>query len=186
MPLLNLLILFQLTCSLAFISPSASARGNIIGSLVIGTCMISALILLLHFLYKYFQLLHIKWPFIQSIQVFYILPFVFFCLNFVDIIYPTVAPLISLLILSTFFILFSLILFILLYGYRQSRIPQIKLLFFSLILPFLPFVLFFVVPEIFKKEPLLSGEVSALFLLLIPLNFCSFNYQNDFLIYNII
>lgn len=171
MPLLNLITLFQLMCSLAFISSSASSRNNIIGELVIGTCMISALVLLLHFLNNYYRLLHIKWPIIQHIGVLYVLPFFIFCLDFSKMIYPNITLSSSSVILFTFFLLFLFILFILLYGYYQSKLSQIKLLFLGFIVPFLPFVTLFVIPEIIGKKPLLSGEIAALFLLFIPFNF---------------
>ena len=44
-----LLILFLLTCSTAYISTGASARGNMIGMFVISSCIILCMVLFIHF-----------------------------------------------------------------------------------------------------------------------------------------
>ncbi len=52
----NLLTLFLLTCSLAYTSIGASSRGDIIGKMVIGYCIVFCLVLFIHFFATLFLL----------------------------------------------------------------------------------------------------------------------------------
>ncbi|MGE7908216.1 sensor histidine kinase [Lysinibacillus xylanilyticus] len=168
---INFLIVFILTVSLAYISSGASAQMNSIGLIVNSSCLLLCLILLLHFSKNYFMLLKIKWPFIDNINYLYTIPIFSITLRLIRLAQPKFASIDSLIILSIFLIILALILWILIYGYLKYRLIQLKILIIGLVLPFLPFLLLFVLPEVLFKQPILSADICALFLLLIPFNF---------------
>ncbi|MCH7324007.1 histidine kinase [Solibacillus sp. MA9] len=168
---IKLLILFIITVSLAYISSGASGRMNGIGLIVNSFCLLLCLVLLIHFLKNYFAFLKIKWIFTNNIYFLYVLPIFAIILRVIRLAYPKFASIDSLIILSIFFILLLIILVILFYSYLQYKLPQLKILFIGLVIPFLPFFLLFVLPEILFKKPILDAEICALFLLLIPINF---------------
>ncbi|MFJ7736620.1 sensor histidine kinase [Lysinibacillus sp. NPDC097287] len=165
-----LLILFLLTVSLAYISSIASSRDNSIGILLIGFLIISCLVILIHFLQQYFSYLHIKWPFINS-RWLYFFPLIVLCSDFNYVLNPDVRIITANMVLGLFGIFVLCIICILLVSYLQTHSPKIRLIAISLIIPFMPFLLLFVVPKILGRPVILSGEFSALFLLFIPFSF---------------
>ncbi|MEK8197995.1 MULTISPECIES: ATP-binding protein [unclassified Lysinibacillus] len=165
-----LLILFLLTCSLAYISTGASARGNVIGKFVIGICIILCMVLFLHFLQHFFNYLRIKWTYIDS-KWLYLFPLIIPVCDLLGEFLPTVRELTPLLNLSLFAILVLYAIYILLTSYLRTKLAKIRLIAIAFIVPFLPFLLFFVTPEILGHKPLLHAEIAALFLLFIPFSF---------------
>ncbi|WP_107925602.1 sensor histidine kinase [Lysinibacillus parviboronicapiens] len=166
----NLLTLFLLTCSLAYTSIGASSRGDIIGKMVIGYCIVFCLVLFIHFLQHYFYYLHIKWPSFHS-KWLYLLPILLTCcylMEFVDSRFNQITPIV---ILGLFGILVLYALAILITSYIRTQSVKIRLIAIALIIPFLPFLLLFVVPEILHYPPILPAEFTALFLLFIPFSF---------------
>lgn len=168
--LTTLLILFLLTVSLAYISSIASSRVNNLGNIVINFCIILCLVVLIHFLEHYFRYLHIKWPFIAS-RFLYVLPLLVLSHEIIKAINPTIYILTSNRILAIFCLLVLCTVCILLASYLQTRSPKIRIIAISLIIPFMPFLLLFVVPEILGRQFILSAEISSLFLLFIPFSF---------------
>lgn len=164
------LILFILTIALAYLSSTASSKLNLLGGIITNGGILLAPVVLLQFLQNYYRYLHIKWTFIQRIEMLYILPVIGAVLGGVEIVYPFLRNTTSLIILTTSFLLFACSLWILLHGYYKTRMIQLRLLILSVILPFLPFLLLFVVPEVIRQRPILEAEYSILFVLLIP--FC--------------
>ncbi|TSI05120.1 sensor histidine kinase [Lysinibacillus sp. BW-2-10] len=169
-PLVNLMIAFIFSVSLAYISSGASARGNHLGFLVNSACLILSLVLLLHFLKNYFRYLGVKWVFVENIKFLYVLPVVGIILRLIRFIQPKFTSIDSLLILSIFFLLLITILWVVLRSYFLYKLPQIKLLFIGLVVPFLPFLFLFVLPKVLIGQPFLNADIGALFLLLIPFN----------------
>lgn len=169
-PNFTILIAFILTVSLAYISSSASARFNIIGVILNSSSLLLCLIVLIHFLKNYFTFSTINWSFLNNIKVLYLLPIVAVIVRITNFLYPTFSPVDSFIILSLFSILLAMILFILVRSYIHYRLPQLKLLFIGLIVPFLPFLFLFVLPELVFKQPILAADSCTLFLLLIPFN----------------
>lgn len=165
-----LLILFLLTCSMAYISTGASARGNVIGKFVIGVCIILCLVLFIHFLQHFFKYLQIKWTYIDS-KWLYLLPLIIPGCDLLGKFVPTMRELTPLLNLSLFAILVLYAIYILLTSYLRTKLAKIRLIAIAFIVPFLPFLLFFVTPEILGHKPLLHAEIAALFLLFIPFSF---------------
>ncbi|MFJ7737085.1 sensor histidine kinase [Lysinibacillus sp. NPDC097287] len=169
--LLNLLILFMLNVSLAYVSIGASSRLNNIGNVVNSSSMILCLALLLHFLKKYFSFLKINWLYFNNIKVIYIVPIFAFLLSIFSNMYPSTYFLYSNVMLGLFFFLLIMILSALIISYFKYKAPQIKILLISIVIPFVPFLFFYVLPQMLFQRYILSAEVCSLFLMLIPFSF---------------
>ncbi|WP_155591000.1 ATP-binding protein [Lysinibacillus cavernae] len=165
-----LLILFLLTCSMAYISTGASARGNMIGKVVIGICIILCMVLFIHFLQHFFKYLQIRWTYIHSKWLYFLPLIIPGCYVFEGFV-PTFREITPLLNLSLFAVLVLYAIYILLTSYLRTKLAKIRLIALAFIVPFLPFLLFFVTPEILGHKPLLHAEIAALFLLFIPFSF---------------
>jgi len=168
--LTNLLILFLLTCSLTYISTGASIRGNLIGGFVISIGIVLCMVLFIHFLQFYFRYLHIEWPYLNTKCLYLILLFIQ-CCDIIRIINSDFREITSLIKLGMFAILVLFATFILLSSYLRTKLAKIRLITIAFITPFLPFLLLFVIPEIFGLNTILHAEVAALFLLFIPFSF---------------
>jgi len=168
--LTSLLSLFLLTCSLAYISSGASARGNLIGGFVIGIGIVLCMVLFIHFLQFYFRYLRIEWPYLNT-KWLYLTLLVIPCCDLIGIVNSDFHTISSLIRLGMFAVLILYSLYILLTSYLRTRLAKIRLITIAFITPFLPFLLFFVIPLIFGLNPILQSEVAALFLLFIPFSF---------------
>lgn len=169
--LINLLILFILSVSLAYLSIGASGILNTFGIIVNRGSMLLCLVLLLNFLKEYFGFLNIRWPFIKNINSLYILPIAVIILSIFGIVYDGIHSIVSSIILGLFFLLLVAILSIMIFSYVKYRIPELKILLSSIIIPFIPFLFLYALPEIFFHNQILSADISSLFLLLIPFSF---------------
>ncbi len=169
--LTNLLILFMLTVSLAYVSGGASGRLNGVGIIVNRSSMLLCLVVLLHFLEKYYTFVKINWLFTKNIKYLYILPVIACLLGSIGFFYPASNNILSNVVLALFFILLIIVLSILLLSYFKYSSPQLKILLNTILIPFLPFLFLYTLPKILIDQYILSGEVSALFLLLIPFSF---------------
>ncbi len=169
--LINLLILFILSVSLAYLSIGASGILNTFGIIVNRGSMLLCLVLLLNFLKEYFNFLNIKWPFVKKIKLLYVLPLAVIILSIFGIVYDGIHSLVSSIILGLFFLLLVVILSIMIISYVKYRIPELKILLSSIIIPFIPFLFLYALPEIFFHNQILSADISSIFLLLIPFSF---------------
>ncbi|AVK83466.1 histidine kinase [Lysinibacillus sp. B2A1] len=169
--LFNLLILFILTVSLAYVSSGASGRLNNIGLIINRSSMLLCLVLLLHFLKGYFIFLNFKWIFMKNIKYLYLLPITAILISIFSIFYPLINPIISNVVLWLFFILLILNLGILITGYYKYHSSQLKILLISILTPFLPFLFLYALPVILFKQYILSADTCSLFLMLIPYSF---------------
>ncbi|MGN4123897.1 sensor histidine kinase [Lysinibacillus sphaericus] len=169
--LTNLLILFMLNVSLAYVSSGVSGRLNGVGIIVNRCSMVLCLVLLLHFLRNYFSFVKINWVFTNHIKFFYIFPVIALILGCMGTIYPTSNNALSNVVLALFLILLMMILSILLFSYFKYSSPQLKILLSSILIPFLPFLFLFALPEVLFDTIILTAEISSLFLLLIPFSF---------------
>jgi len=169
--LINLLILFMLTVSIAYVSSGASGRLNAAGIIINRGSMLLCLVLLLHFLRNYYTFLKTNWLLSNNIKLFYLLPVIAMVLGCIGIVYPSTHNLLSNVVLAIFFIFLITILSILLLSYFKYKSPQLKMLLNSIMIPFLPFLFFYAFPNILFHKYILSAEISALFLLLIPFSF---------------
>lgn len=169
--LLNLLILFLLVMSIAYISAGASSRGNAFAGIIIQSTMILCLVILIHFLKNYFTYQQLKWSFTRNMNILYALPILMLIVGIIGLYSPALDSALSWLTLSLFTVLLFIVLGVLLQGYFRSRVLQLKILLICVVVPFLPFVLLFVLPEILFQKPILSSDISSLFLLFIPFSF---------------
>lgn len=168
---LNILILFILTVAISYTSMVASSKFNRIGIIVNSTGMILSLVLLIHFLNSYFFFLNIKWTNFKTIKFLYFLPILIFILTLLEVPIPKLYSIDTIIILSLFCILITLVLVLLGISYLKYSKPQIKILFWGIILPFFPFVFLYVLPDLLFKQFIFSPATSSLFLLLIPFGF---------------
>ncbi|MGE7111188.1 ATP-binding protein [Lysinibacillus sp. NPDC047702] len=170
-PLLNLLILFILTVSLAYVSIGASGILNNVGIIVNRSSMLLCPVLLIHFLRLYFDFLNIKWLFINNIKILYVLPLTVVFLSIYGIADRSTHVALSNIILGIFFLLLIIILGIMISGNFKYKIPQLKILLSSIIIPFMPFLFLYALPEVIFHKQLLSADICSLFLVLIPYSF---------------
>ncbi|MGY4796440.1 sensor histidine kinase [Lysinibacillus fusiformis] len=169
--LLNLLMYFMLVISIAYVSSGASGRLDNLSMIINRGSMLLCLVILIHFLKKYFSFLNLKWIFIKNISILYVLPLIAIFISIISIIFPKINPLFSTVILWTFFILLISNLSILIVGYYRYKSSQLKLLLISVITPFLPFLFLYAVPVILFNQYVISADICSLFLMLIPYSF---------------
>ncbi|MGE7109936.1 ATP-binding protein [Lysinibacillus sp. NPDC047702] len=169
--LLSLLTLFMLTVSMAYVSIGSSGSLNKLGIVINRGSMLLCLVLLLHFLRNYYTFLKTNWLLSNNIKLLYLLPVIAMVLGCIGIVYPSTHNLLSNVVLAVFFIFLITILSILLLSYFKYKSPQLKMLLSSIMIPFLPFLFFYAFPNILFHKYILSAEISALFLLLIPFSF---------------
>ncbi|MGE7691373.1 sensor histidine kinase [Lysinibacillus sp. NPDC097214] len=170
-PLTSLLTLFLLTCSLAYVSTGASVRGNLIGSLVIGTGIVLCIVLFIHFLQFYFRYQRVEWPYINTKWLYVTLLLFIPCSEFIINVISDFDTKAALIKLGMFAALVLYAIYILLTSYIRTKLEKIRLITIAFITPFLPFLLFFVIPVLLGQNPILHAEVAALFLLFIPFSF---------------
>lgn len=166
----KLLTLFLLTCSLAYISTGASARGDLLGMLIIGIGIVTCLVLLIRFLQFYFRYLHIEWPYLDT-KWLYVFPLAVVCSYIFELFDRGSRGLTASINLGLFALLVLYAVYILLTSYLRTKLAKIRLIAIAFITPFLPFLLFFVIPEILGYSSILHADLVALFLLFIPFSF---------------
>ncbi len=167
----KLLILFLLTCSLAYTSTGASSRGNVVGMIVNGICIVLCLVLIIHFLQQYFHYLLIKWSYIDTRWLYFIPLVIIPSCYVIELFVPQFKDITPNVTLGLFALLILYAIFILLTSYLRTRLAKIRLIAISCIIPFLPFLLLFVVPEILVNKAIIQPEISVLFILFIPFSF---------------
>lgn len=166
---LNIFIYFIFTVSITYSSAGASTRLDSLGILINSNGLILCLILLIIFLRNYF-ISHLSWSAFRNIIPFYGLYGIVFFLTLLDIYYPIFYEYTTIFILSVFCILLMYIIFMLGKAYIRFHTPNIILLFWCLITPFLPFLFLYVLPEFLFNMYIISASSCALFLLLIPIS----------------
>ncbi|MFJ5766688.1 ATP-binding protein [Lysinibacillus sp. NPDC093210] len=167
----KLLILFLLTCSLAYTSTGASSRGNVVGMIVNGVCIVLCLVLIIHFLQLYFRYLLIKWSYLDTRWLYFIPLVIIPSCYVIELFVPQFRNITPNVTLGLFALLILYAIFILLTSYLRTRLAKIRLIAISCIIPFLPFLLLFVVPEILVNKAIIQPEISVLFILFIPFSF---------------
>ncbi|MFI2131527.1 sensor histidine kinase [Lysinibacillus fusiformis] len=167
---LGIFILFILTVSLTYSSVGASTRLDSLGIFIISNGLILSLILLIHFLYNYLKSLSIHFTFIVNKIVLYGFTCIVGILTLCEMVDPLIRTFNTILILVIFCVLILYAIFIMGMSYIRYRKQQFMLLFLCLIVPFLPFVLLYVLPILLFKQYIISSSVCALFLLVIPIS----------------
>ncbi|MGE7911390.1 sensor histidine kinase [Lysinibacillus xylanilyticus] len=170
---LNIFILYILTVSLTYSSVGASTQMDRLGMFIMSNGIILSLILLIHFLSNYHISLNIKLTFIVNKRFLYGILCTICLLTLFEMINPVMIPFNTILILVTFCALILYAILMLGISYIRYRKQQLLLLFLCLIVPFLPFVLLYILPMLLFNQFIVSSSVCALFLLFIPISLLS-------------
>jgi len=170
-PLLVLIQYFLLTVSIMYSSASTANSGDLFATLLFQTAAMLCLSLLVHFLYRYYEAVSIKWPYFHSIAFFYSFPFLLFFLSCITVIFPAFQHIASWATLLFFANGLLTIFYIVVRGYILSRKKQLLYLLASCILPFLPYVLFVALPQVVLQSPFMKTEWASLFFMLLPVSF---------------
>ncbi|CAM5218000.1 Two-component system sensor histidine kinase ComP OS=Ureibacillus acetophenoni OX=614649 GN=SAMN05877842_102390 PE=4 SV=1 [Ureibacillus acetophenoni] len=168
---LNYLILFILTLSIACGSIPLYLRMNWFGTIINSVSIILTPILLIAFMKYYFQYLSIKWPFTNNIKWLYSFPIFIFILTILEKYIPSMYHVDSYIILVIFFILVLVNITIIVYAFIKYPKSQIKFLFWGIVIPILPFVLFYVVPLMLFNKFILSTSTLTIFFLFLAVGF---------------
>ena len=164
-----LFILFLLTTCLAYCSVGNSIRYQLFGRFIIENCIVLCFAFFIHFLRNYINELNSKVLFPKHILPIYSLPIVMLGLSIGEIFYPHILySFNSTFVLSVVCMNMLFVLFMLGKAYLKIRKTEIVVLFLCVVLPFIPFVLLFALPQTLVGEYIMSSEIAALFFLLIP------------------
>ena len=87
---------------------------------------------------------------VKNIKVLYILPLTVVILSIFGIVFDDIHSLVSSIILGIFFLLLVAILSIMIISYIIYRVPKLKILISSIIIPFIPFLFLYALPETFS------------------------------------
>lgn len=170
----KLLIYFLLATGVCYLSAFASARGDMIGRITNTLTLTGSLILFIHFLKRYllrFNLLFIK---TESLLTLYILNTIVLLMLAVNHIWKLNFHIVIIQLLL-FLLLICFLLFNLIKLHLKSKNsdghPVLKIIWITLFLAFSPFVCLYVIPIILMKKELVPAEISAMFLIIIPIAF---------------
>ena len=170
-----ILIYFLLSVGVCYLSASTSARGDLIGRVSTIVTLPGSIVLFIHFLKSYFtrySLVFIK-PKVMIIL------YTIYCaiLLIMAIIIPILGfnSIINTVLLGFFLFLIGFLLFYLIRFYLQNKNSDIegilKILWFTLFLAFSPSLFFYAIPTFFFNKELVSAELTAIFLIVIPISF---------------
>lgn len=170
-PLILRIIYFLLTVSIMYMSAAAAGYGDLLARVLFNTTSMLSLSLLVHFLTSYYATMRIRWPYFHSVVFMYSFPVILFLLSMIAFIAPSFHQFVSWVTLLFFANGLLTIFYILIKGYIQSRKKQLFLLMGSCILPFLPYVFLYALPQVVLQEPLVSANSASVFFMLLPFSF---------------
>lgn len=165
----TIFILFILTVALTYVSMGIASHSIGIGIFIVSNGILGSCILLLHFLINYLGFLNIKHRLIIKPLYLYGMLAVSILLTSLENIAPIVYQWNTMLILLLVGLFVIYALFILLIAYIKYRKNQLLALLFCLVSPFLPMILFYVLPMLLFQQYVFSIVYCTLFLLLIPI-----------------
>ncbi len=168
---LSYLILFILSVSLAYGSTALYSRMDKIGTTINSTSMILSAVLFLYFLKYYFQFLGVQLKYFKYIKWLYILPVIVFILTILENFILSLYTKNTVIILSLFFILVVVNFLVTIITYIKYPMSQIKIIFWCILIPFMPLTFLYIIPLLFYQEYILSASLSSILFLLIPLGF---------------
>lgn len=167
-----ILICFLLSIGVCYLSAFVSARGDIAGWFFTSLTLTSSIIFLIHFLRVYF--LKYNMTFIQatSLASLYIINFFILLAVFLNrIIFELFDT--AKFELAFFVTLISILIIYLFRFYMKEKYSRgravIKILGVTVFLAFGPFIFFYVIPNVFGVEELMSTEIASTFLIIIPI-----------------
>ncbi|USL45322.1 MULTISPECIES: sensor histidine kinase [Priestia] len=186
-------ICFFLVVSLGYLSASGSSREDFISRFISGLCLSIVPYLLVHLLYQYFKKSDIKALTTVSLYLAYTLCLFIGILEF----FPLTSSFKNYISSIQLFIFgigtFYLITIIFSYYNKLKSLkdgPIIRIILISLMVSFLPIILFYILPIVIFHHTLLSAEIAISSMMVLPfslfyLNFKSVYFDVDFLIQRI-
>lgn len=162
-------MLFMLTVALTYVSMGSASHSYRIGIFIVSNGVIASFILLLHFLIDYLQLIKIKHKWIIKPLYLYGILIASVTLTLLEYVIPSIYKWNTALILLLVGLLMLYALVILLMTYIKHRKEQLIVLLLCLLTPFLPMILFYVLPLLLFQQYVFSIIYCTLFLLLIPI-----------------
>ncbi len=169
-----ILVYFLLSLGICYLSAFCSARGNILGWIITHITLSGSMILFVHFLTNYFLKLGLTFIKKNTLKILYII-FSITVILFCVLLFLWDTSIVSIVELALFVVILCFTLFTFTRFYFKNKHTEeknsLKILFFTLVIAFTPFVCFYAIPHIFLKNEWMSGEGSATFLIVIPIAF---------------
>jgi two-component system, NarL family, sensor histidine kinase ComP len=166
---------FLLTLGLCYLSASTSARGDVIGRILTIITLPGSVLLFIHFLHSYFKRIHLI--FIKRIEMTVLYTMYFTILMIIGVIYAHAGSqmILSIIQLGFFLLIICYLLFQLTLFYIKNKNSNgksiLKILLISFFSAFSPFIFLYVIPKIIFNKELVSAEITAVFLIIIPIVF---------------
>ncbi|MDI3311640.1 MAG: ATP-binding protein [Thermoanaerobacterium sp.] len=178
----TILIYFLLTLGVCYISASASARGDILGRILTIITLPGSVILFIHFLKCYFSKYNLVFIKTKLLTLIYSLYLVFLLIMTTLYHFFGFEQLLNNIQLLFFALLFSCLVFLLFrFNFTSENIEGkgiIKILLFTFLIALSPFLLFYALPVLLLNREIISAEVTASFLILIPVVFVYLQVAN--------
>jgi len=169
----NILIYFLLSIGLCYLSAYVSTRGDIIGKVTNTITLSGSIILFFHFIKSYLEKFNLTFIGNKLLIIFYILNFIVLLIEIYSFVYYPIRFYIVTIKLLLFLFLICYLLVYLTRFYFKHKTSEghvvLKILLLTLMLSFGPFITFYAIPIIFFKNELISAEVAAIFLIIIPI-----------------
>ncbi|MCJ7841741.1 ATP-binding protein [Lederbergia sp. NSJ-179] len=170
-----ILIYFLMAIGVSYLSASASARGDVVGRVVNTITFPGSVILFVHFIRSYLWrsgLIFIK---SRSLIVLYLLNVIVLLIMASNLLFYKWDFHSEIIEIIIFLLLISYLLFLLIrvyLKYNNSEVKSVlKILLFTIFLAFSPFIFLSVLPDLFFRKEIISTEITALFLIFIPISF---------------
>lgn len=168
-----ILIYFLLSLGISYLSASGASRGDVIGRVLNTITLPGSLILFIHFIKEYLLKFNIKFIKYKSIIIIYIIYFFILILMICNLLFHNfnfAAIQLLFLLFLVGYLFFYLIQFYFKYNDTEKS-NVLKIIWISLLCSFSPFICLYAIPKIFFKNELISGEITAIFLIIIPITF---------------
>ncbi|WP_342558177.1 ATP-binding protein [Metasolibacillus sp. FSL K6-0083] len=166
---INIFVLFILTVALTYGAIGPSGYLGNISVFIMSNGAIASIILLLHFLINYLQLLDVNHRLIIKPTYLYGILIISCLLTLSEKIIPTIYEWNTIFILLGIAFLIFYAFLMLLIVYLKYRKQQLLVLLFCLVGPFLPMLLLYLLPMLLFQQHVLAMAYCTLFLLLIPI-----------------
>lgn len=168
-----ILIYFLLSLGVCYLGASVSARGDVIGRVSTIITLPSSVILIIHFLKRYFWKYGLVFMKTTSLVRLYMIYFFYLLVVAGNQFFPVINQYMSELKLLFCSALLFYFLFYLIHFYSKYKNSEgkaiLKILGITVFVAFGPFCFFYALPTILFHRALLSAEVTSIFLIIIPI-----------------
>lgn len=170
-----ILIYFFLALGTCYLSASTSARGDILGKIMTIVTLPGSILLFMHFLKIYLKNYHLAFIHTRVLHMLYLL-----CLSFISVmavlfIFHGFNPILNFVQLFLYVILIIALLFHLIVFYIRNKNTEgkgvLRILWFTLFSALSPSLFLYAIPIIIFDKELISSEVAAAFLIIVPIVF---------------